>query len=238
MATVVSGFSATGYTLYGKQFIETFHQFAPESYDLVIYTAHPVYMPRGGFVLHDMLDGARDFLARHAQNALHCGKAPAPGWRKKDERAGYSYRHDAVKFFWQLLYPAHTVQFLEDGDCLAWFDGDVVFKEQIPTSFIAGTLAGGHDLAYLGRVNHSELGYWAVRVNPVTRQFLANMANFYLSDQVFNEPEWHSAYVFDYWRQRLPLRAHDMTPGGKGNVWDRTQLADFCTHLKGKLKHG
>lgn len=235
--TVVSGFSLDGYRLYGKQFIETFHQFATPGYDLVVYTPKKVPMPRGKCVLHSALDGAHAFIEKYKGFPKYNGRAPVYGWLPKDERVGYSYRFDAIRFCWQLFYPEHAIGFLNDGDILAWFDGDVIFTEQMPSSFIETTLAGV-DLAYLGRVTHTELGYWAVRVGPHTRALLKAMADMYRTGQIFRLEEWHSAYVFDMCRQlHFWGSENNMTPGKKGKVWSKTPLADFCIHLKGKLKY-
>jgi hypothetical protein len=237
--TVVTGFSPGGYNLYGKQFIETFHQFAPPGYDLMVYSAKKIPMPRGRYVLHEQLNGAHEFVEKYGDKPEYHGKKAVPGWRPKDEKAGYSYRHDAIRFCWQLFYMDHAANWLPDGDLMAWFDGDVVFKEQIPTSFIETTLAGGCDLAYLGRTSHTELGYWAVRLNSMTREFISAIGRLYRSGQVFRLEEWHSAYVFDTARQIFYIgKENNMTPGCKGNVWDKTPLAEFSTHLKGNLKNG
>jgi len=191
-------------------------------------------MPRGDFVLHSALNGAVEFAERNKNIPERCGKAPVPGWRKKDIRNGYSYRHDAVRFCWQLFYPEHASKSMNDGDILAWFDGDVVFTNHMPR-FIEGTLNTA-DLAYLGRVTHTELGFWAIRLSAATREFLWFMPELYRSGQVFKLPEWHSAYVFDYARSQFPIRSNDLTPGKKGNVWQQCQLQDFSIHLKGNLK--
>lgn len=235
--TVVSGFSPDGYETYGKQFIETFHRHAPGGYDLRIYSRFPVPLPRGVCVPHADLNGAYEFARRHRDIPEHVGRAPTHYWREKDVRAKYSYRHDAVRFCWQLFYPEHAIGQMQDGDLLAWFDADVVFTAQIPSSFIESTLVDV-DVAYLGRTNHSELGYWAIQVNPATRLFLKAMADLYRTDELFLLPEWHSAYVFDFCRKEVAtLKERNLTEYGRGNVWDRSELAKFSQHLKGKLKY-
>jgi hypothetical protein len=233
--TVVTGFSSAGYEQYGRNFLETFHKFAPEDFDLVAYVAREVPMPRGRCVLNTECRGVHEFRARHNHKPASYGKSPVPGWRHKDEKLGYSYRYDAQKFCWQLFYPEHAAASLPDDDILVWFDGDIIFHGPISRQFIVHSLAKA-DLAYLGRTTHSELGFWAVRLNPATRGFLRAMPDMYRTDRVFQLHEWHSAFVFDHCLSQSTVATNNLTPNDKGNVWERSPLRWFSTHLKGKLK--
>lgn len=241
--TVVTGFSKDGYEQYGRRFIETFTRHAPDNLGLVAYVAEPIPIPatlwpRGRYVLHSELDGVQEFVERNKNIPAHCGREPVRGWRHKDERVGYSYRFDAVRFCWQLFYPEHAAHSLPDGHVLVWFDGDVVFHDAINTNFILHSLAK-HDLAYLGRRTHTELGFWAIRLNVTTRNFLRNLTIPYRTDRIFADiPEWHSAVVFDWTLARSGVSANNLTRDDAGNVWERTELRRFSTHLKGKLKEG
>ncbi len=118
--TVVSGFSPDGYKLYGKNFIETFDQFASPSYGLIVYARKPIPMPRGRCVLYQELNGAFEFVEKYKDKPEYNGLKPVPGWRPKDEIHGYCYRFDAVKFCWQLFYMEHASSLLPDGDLMAW----------------------------------------------------------------------------------------------------------------------
>lgn len=234
--TVVTGFSSAGYCLYGRRFIETFRKFVPEDIGLIAYVAEPIDMPRGRYVLHSQLSGVNEFVERNKNIPEHCGARAVHNWRKKDVKAGYSYRHDAVKFCWQLCYPNHAANSMRDDEILTWFDGDVVFTDNMSTSVIDSGMVNA-DLIYLGRRTHTELGFWSIKLNARTRQFLHKMADMYTSEDVFKLPEWHSAYVFDHCRglfRDIPTK--DLTPNDAGDVWHRSPLRRFSVHLKGKLK--
>ncbi|HEY6021411.1 MAG TPA: hypothetical protein VIY48_16345 [Candidatus Paceibacterota bacterium] len=233
--TVVTGFSHKGYEQYGKNFLETFHRFAPEDFDLVAYVEKAVPTPRGRCVLNKDLRGVHEFRERNKHNLASHGREPTHGWRHKDERIGYSYRFDAQKFCWQLFYPEDAAASLPDDHILVWFDGDIIFHGSVSRQFILRSLANA-DLAYLGRTTHSELGFWAVRLNTSTRAFLRAMPDLYRSDRVFSLREWHSAFVFDHCLSISSVKANNLTPNDKGNVWERTPLKEFSTHLKGRLK--
>jgi hypothetical protein len=228
MITVCSGFSPDGYESYGKRFLETFDQYWPrDEFWLTLYVEQSVPRPpRCDLVGIYDCEGLGDFIARHSGTPAHRGRAT--------ER--YNFRFDAVKFCRQLFFPEHRAKDLPDGEILVWLDADVVTFGDIPASLIEELLGDAH-LCYLGRGQvHSEIGFWACRLNPTVREFLHNLAELYRSDQVFKLREWHSAFVFDHCRviaQAFGMNARDLTPGGRGHVWMTSRLANFMDHLKG-----
>lgn len=237
MTTVVTGFSPSGYRLYGARFLETFNRHWPRAADLKVYTESQIVpLPRGE--IRDVLaiDGLAAFLDRHAGVPEHCGRKPNRFWRPKDLAVGYNFRFDAVKFCRQCFIPQHAAQSLNDGQVLCWSDADVVTFRDIPDDFAASQLDGS-DLCYLGRGDkHSEIGFWATRLNSRTRAFLAELADLFRTDHIFEMREWHSAFAFDVCRERFVEaggKARDMTPGGLGHVWFQSELGRYMDHLKG-----
>lgn len=238
MTTVISGCSPAGYLEYGRAFLSSFHARWPDDVGLLFYTEQPIDVPRGECRSLWDCDGARAFADRHVQNIAANGRAEHY-LRPKEQRAGYSYRFDACKFFKQLMIPEHAAKGLPDGEILIWLDADVITTDFMPKGAIEGFL-DDTDLAYFGReAFHSEIGFWAIRLVPATRMFLASMAGMYRSDAVFKLKEWHSAFVWDHCRRRYEKaggRAKNLTPGGRGAVWEKSPLAKYSRHLKGKLK--
>lgn len=233
---VVSGFSPKGYLEYGQRFLDTFDRHWPKSIDLVVYGENPVPMPRGRFHLLSDCNGVTEFIERHKGNPEANGKKPRKGWREREIANGYCFRFDAVKFSRQCFIPEAAAADMADGDILAWCDADVMTLADVPEGFIEGLLQG-FDMTFLGRTGtHSEIGFWAVRLNPQTRAFLTAFADVWRSDKVFDLPEWHSAYVFDHCRKASNVRQIDMTPGGRGHVWTTSPLHRFTDHLKGDRK--
>jgi hypothetical protein len=230
---VVTGFSAEGYELYGRQFVSTFDYFWPKDVRLVCYYETPgVIAHRGTNISMYKCDGLADFLHRHRDNYQ------AKGF---DARGRYSFRWDAVKFCKQLFYPEHAAQTMRDGDILAWFDADVVTFRSPPNEFI-DYLLGSADVCYIGRKGgHSELGFWACRLGPMTRYFLVSLADMYRTDRVFTLAEWHSAYVWDHVRREHggSLVFGNLTPEAKAveHAWFQCELGKYTDHLKGPRKH-
>lgn len=239
MTTVVTGWSPSGWESYGRRFAETFARFWPEDVALVSYVERDVTMPRGECRSLWDCAGAAVFFEEHRGDPVACGKKPTSRWSPKDRRNPYAWRFDTVKWFRQCLIPEHAGARLQDGEVLCWLDADVVTDKPIPRNFVE-SLLGESDLVYLGRKNtHSEIGFWAVRMGPLTRRLLMGMADAYRSGRVFSLPEWHSAFVFDVVRREMEaigLRSRDMTPGRRGHVWHDCILGEYTDHLKGEMR--
>lgn len=238
--TVVTGFHPAGYHQYGANFLRSFERYWPKDVRLVVYAEEEVPLPRGELREVSCCAGLSEFLAQWSGNAETCGRQPNDRWREKDRKRGYNYRYDAVKFCKQLFYPEDAARDLPNGDVLAWFDADVLTLRNIPDNFVEGMLDHNR-LVYLGRGDkYSEIGFWAVRLDPVTRDFLYGLAETYRSGAFQLLKEWHSAYVFDEVR-RLKFKGAEArsiaAPGSSGHVWFNSPLGDYTDHLKGDRKN-
>ena len=236
MIRVCSGFSPSGFKEYGKRFLETFHKHWPPEVDLVVFTEEEVAMPRGS--CRSLWDcwGAAQFIRRNRDNPERCGTKQHRKWKPKYIGRLYNFRFDACKFFKQCLIPEAAIHGMEDGDILVWLDADVVTFADVPDDAIEKFM-GGSDIAFLGRQGtHSEIGFWAVRMNYRTREFLAMFADVWRSDKVFELEEWHSAFVFDWCRRHTSMKENNLTPMGRGHVWTMSPLASCMDHLKGDAR--
>ncbi len=191
--------------------------------------------------LHDC-HGWREFVLRHQDEPAVNGRRlnhPRP-WKPKDLQVGYNFRFDAVRFAGQAFIPEAVAHGMLDGEVLCWLDADVVAHKPVPAGFVE-SLVDGADGAYLGRApKHSEIGFWAVRLNEHTRALLMAFADAYRTDALLTLREWHSAFVWDDTRrwaegaERVQLR--NLTPGGSGHVWHQSPLRLYLDHLKGDRK--
>lgn len=239
--TVVTGWHPPGYREYAHTFVETFHRHWPADVNLLAYTEEPAHMPRGECRSLWDIEGAREFYERNKVIPAHCGRAPTRHWRAKDvarlANGVPAYRWDAVRFFKQLIIPEHASRDLPDGDTLVWLDADVVTFADVPENFVEKML-GSADLCYLGRGKGSEIGFWAVRLNNRSREFLRDISSMYLDDRAFALSQWDSAFVWDHARKAASgLASKDLTPGGREHVWmECVPLYSVCDHLKGGRK--
>lgn len=234
--TVMTGFNPEGEIEYGAAFLKTFDRFWPAEVGLVVYTEQPVKtMYRGEERNVLAIPGLREFIESHQDPRYH-GKAEVPGWGKKDQRVGYSYRYDVVKFCRQLFIPEDAANKLPDDAILAWLDGDVVTYASPPPGFIEH-LMGDKDLITLDRSRgHPELGFWAIRLGRNTRAMLKDIADCYRTGDIFRLSEWHSAFVFDHWKTKYKqngLITHKSLTNGTGHVWFQCELGRYTDHLKG-----
>lgn len=237
MIRVCSGFSPAGYKQYGKRFLDSFDRFWPRDVDLQVYVEEPVPMPRKACRDLWSIPGARQFHVEHAGKPTIAGTGQVPGWKEKDRARGYCFRFDAYKFWKQILIPGAAAQDMADGDILIWLDADVETTALISQLDIVDIL-GKAEVAFLDRSpKHSEIGFYAIRLNNKTRAFLEDMATIYTSGEVFELAEWHSAFVWDTARKRAGLKEKSICRlGARGNVWPATRLAKWLRHDKGNRK--
>lgn len=236
---VCSGMHPAGFAQYGHRFLESFHAFWPRRIDLAVYTEERIKVPRGECRSVFDCRGIKVFQDSIKNNLEARGKEPRRGWREKDRQAGYCFRFDVSKFHKQLFIPEHAAESLPDGEILVWLDADVFTSIRVPDDLVEGML-GDADLCYLGRPGtHSELGFWAVRLNQRSRKFLFDLAEIHRSGAVFGLAEWHSAYVHDHCRvqnERLGLKAHNITPNGRRHVWFQAPIGKYADHVKGPMR--
>jgi hypothetical protein len=255
VTTVVTGWTGRGYDPLGRRFLETFLLRWPKSVNVLAFTDRgseiDIINRRDQFKCFPLsdCDGLAEFQAQHAHDPLRHGRVPNDRWKDKERAAGYSFRWDACKFATQLFIPEGAAKHLPDGEIMAWFDADVVTTADVPEGFIEG-LIGDADLVYLGRPKHSEIGFWAVRLSPRTRQFIWRLAEIYRDGDAFWLAETHSAWVFDRVRMANEyldemrgcdspngnFKTKNLTPGGRGHVWPTSPLGRYTRHDKGKRK--
>ena len=235
---ICSGFSPEGHRQYGQRFLDSFDANWPARVELQVYVERRTDMPRRAYRDLWTVDGARECAKRY-DDPMYRGIAPHDGWKEKERRARYSFRFDAAKFWKQILIPEAASAGLDDGDILVWLDADVMTTAEVPAGWVE-ELIGDAELVYLGREpKHSEIGFWAVRLNPQTRRFLHDIAEMYRDGTAVTLTEWHSAFVWDHVRRAAGLRERNLCPpGARGHVWPRSPLAAYTRHDKGKRKPG
>lgn len=234
---VCTGWSPAGRITYGERFLAAFDKHWPVDVELQVYVEERHPMPRNACRSLWVIPGAQEFADRYRANLEANGRHPRQGWKDREITSGYSFKWDAFKFFKQILIPGQAARDLQDGDVLVWLDGDTVTTNPIPPGWVEGLLAGA-DVVYLNRERqHSEIGFWAVRMGPKVREFLSEIALIYTSDEFLHLREWHSAFVWDTVRQAAGLVERRLCrPGQRGHVWPTTPLARYLVHLKGNRK--
>lgn len=236
MIRVVSLVWGSAWERYGRTFARTFGQFWPGDVELVIVTDKTVDSFRGRQVALEEIEGYRAFHDRWSSDLRAMGHRPPPGTKTNEN--GYSWRHDAVKWMPQGLAPAAALEGMQDGDIFVWFDADTETLSPVPHGWIESLLGGGDVAALFRPRRHTEIGFYAMRIDDRTRRVLERFADFYRSDKVFDLPEWHSAYVWDRALETEPtLKLTNLNPKNEnGHPWPASRLSEHTAHWKGKRK--
>jgi hypothetical protein len=241
MLTVVTGWSPKGWSEYASRF---YHSFLVHMRDvkLVTYTEMPHTLAR--IEVRNVWDipGARDFYDEYKDDKAANGRVPTEKWKSSAKAKGYNFRFDAVKFCRQAFIPYHALS-LCDTEYMAWFDADVVALRSYPMESIVSILPPDKDVAYLGRQGrHSEIGFQLYSARDGAFAVAGEFARLYYSREIFQLPEWHSAYAFDQAVRTMEKRGrascHNITPDSdRSDIWNASPLAKFSVHLKGDRKY-
>jgi hypothetical protein len=142
----------------------------------------------------------------------------------------YDYRFDTSKFCRKVFAQD---QAFDLGEQVFWFDADCVVFRPLPGTLLS-SLVHNVPFAYLGRKTYTETGWLGFNTkHEKFKDFRAKYLNCFLSGRIFQMPEWHDCYAFDYARQGI--KGNDLTPGAKGteHVLLKSVLANYMDHTKG-----
>jgi hypothetical protein len=239
--TIVTGWSPKGWDVYARDFYHSFMRFFGDV-KFVTYTEEPQELKN--FTVRHVWDipGARDFMSEFKDDELANGRQPAAGWKSSAVAKGYNFRFDAVKFCRQGFIPYHALT-LCDTEYMAWFDADVRAFGSVAVERILEMLPSDKDVAYLGRKGrHSEIGFQLYSARDGAFAVAGEFARLYYSRDIFQLPEWHSAYAFDQAVRSMEkagkAACHNITPEcTHSDVWNYSPLAKFSVHLKGDRKY-
>lgn len=222
----------TAYERYGRDFLRTFNMHWPASARLLVVTDEPLAVSRGE--QKPLAEtGYPAFLERWGDNRKAQGY---DSQFSKLDAEGRSWKTNAVKWAPQAFAAKAAVSGMRAGDILVWLDADVETIKAVPETWVAGLL-GDADLACLRRPTHTEIGFYAMRIDPKTRAILRDFADIYTSGEFLEIRESHSAYVFDRAVERHNPAVRDLnTEGVKFHPWPQSPLAECTVHKKGKLK--
>jgi hypothetical protein len=243
MLSVVTSFGPQGWELYGRKFIDSYHEFWPLSARLIVYWEgeRPDYPGEmDGFDLLK-LEPCKSFLERHANDEALKGKFeyPLSPWAPKARRLGYSFRHDAYKFARKVFAVAHAAREVERGR-LFWIDADTVSHARVPDGLFASLLPDGVSLCYLSRSMWgypSELGFVGYNLERrETREFIAAYESQYANDDFMRDPAWDDCSQFDRLCECLAPHANLIAHNSPAQPFDRSVLGKFMRHNKGKRK--
>lgn len=219
----ITSFGDSGYDLYGEKFLKSYikHWDAP----LNVYYEEKRSFPKSKKISYRSLwdvPNVKDYLDR-----------PRPSLHKHTR----DFRFQIYKFCRKSFV---QIEEIKQGGEVFWLDADVLAKSKADINKIKKTVKDVC-IAYMGREGYhpctSFVGFNAS--HPDMPRFLSMYEDVYLSEKVFDIPEWHDAYVFNYVRKESKVKCRNIAEHIKGqkphfNVFN--YCFPFAVHKKGNLK--
>ena len=156
---------------------------------------------------------------------------------------GMDFIKDAIRFSYKVFAKTHLMM---EGkyDYVFWIDADVVFKKRITEQEIVNKILPiDYTICYLDRPEpprYPECGFVGYNLtNQHTKNFVEKLREYYDLDLLFKEEQWHDSYVWNKVREKYlsGQPQYNLTGTRKdGHVWSVSKLAEYTTHLKGKIK--
>jgi hypothetical protein len=219
----VTTFHPEGYSLYGKQCLQSLREFFPGRV-VAFYEEKPEIE---GIDLRDFFQIKywERWITQVQRHPGSDGQSPN----------GYDFRYDAQKFLRKVF--VQDAVFDED-EYVFWFDADSFCKKPIAEKFLSG-LFDGTALAYLGRKStYTETGFLGFHTkHPDFQKFRTAYLDQVLGGRIFSQLKgWHDCIAFDIARQGISGR--NLSPDGQNYdaVMEQSKLHPYMTHLKGNRK--
>jgi hypothetical protein len=247
--TIVTSCSTAGYTQYGQKFLTSFDQFWPLDVKLNIVSEDRLDLPESILRKRPLIKfwdlnsskPAVAFWEKHKDNPV------THGFRKgteiahfRSKKTGYDYRKDAFRFSKKVFALNLVLPYVTDSDHMVWLDADTITLKPVPETIFDGLPPSTAALAYIDRhPYHSECGVVAYNMRHLlTRPFLREFSRIYESGEIFELPEWHDSYVFDWIRKRKAIPSFKITYDHRHitHPFGYTKLGEYMDHLKGMRK--
>lgn len=247
--SVVTSCSLAGWEKYGRRFVETFDKYWPPSVSLYVvsedqlpfmFSARSTPRYQVCCSLGDSM-AWQQFMEKYGAEAWVRGDSTcprpsnvAPRWR---EDKGYNFRFDAYKFSKKVFAIEMIARRVREGRLL-WIDADVLTFAEVPETLPERLLPSAYALSCLARPGyHSECGFVGYNIDHSGAiHFLKAFAGLYASGEVFNAPEYHDSFVFDWLRNKLLTATHHIPHRSKSHPFIASELGKYMDHLKGRRK--
>jgi hypothetical protein len=246
---VVTSFSQQGFESYGQRMISSFREHWPQDIKLIVVSEHPLPLESDDQVIFQDYDEIApegvQFKKKFGQFREANGRFVKFKSDGGDTEVVTAYRFslDAIRFSHK-VFSIFGVSRRYDCDELFWIDGDTSTHTQIDEAFFSAVSPGDGHISYLGRDHmYSECGFLIFnRRNRVHDAVLTEMANIYMSGDVFLLPEWHDCMVLDVVRDHYSKAegTENKNLSGAGasedDPWKHSALASYMEHMKGPDK--
>jgi len=221
----------TAWERYGKGFAESFTKYWDPSIELFVTVDKKV-----------PFDRAQQKLLEHIPSyALFDNKwKGSPRYKSGPIKKEDLFKYDAAKWAPQAITPNAALEHNShwvNNDILIWTDADSEFYDKVDENWVESVL-GNYDVAALQRPKrHTEIGFFALRLNKNTRAAMYRFSELFVSYDIFGYDEWHSGYAWDIAMKESDVNIKDLnTTGSNGHPFPDSVLAEKIIHNKGELK--
>lgn len=245
---VVTSFNLSGYELYGKRFISSFHENWPSSAALVLTSEDEEVLSS---LKQEFKDSLIVSLNNIDQKRFEARFEKYNGFVKiryclfRKKLVEYDYRYDAQKFAKKTFALLSSRPYWSDYLYLIWVDADTITHSTISNDELYEICSNSEEIGYLGRSKmHSECGVMVFNLESRrTKVFVQTLALIYKVGLFRFLNEYHDSFVFDKLRHvfsSFPIQlkfvnwnTNDVTSHPLINShWGR-----FLDHLKGQRKY-
>lgn len=154
-----------------------------------------------------------------------------------------SYVKDGVRFCYKVYAYTHEILQASNGvDGIIGIDVDSVFYKSIDDEWIFENIHRDDCMmTYLGRgEQYSECGFLYFNMkHPQIKNYAREMKRMYDEDLIYNLPEQHDSYVWDYVRKQFEskgVKNYNIGDTKGGHVQARSILGSIYDHTKGPRK--
>lgn len=237
MNTVITSFTENGYHRYGREFLNTFDRYWPQSVKLVVYQEGQFSLDLPSLIEVRPIEevkGLPEFMGKIVNFPIMCGFL---GDR-------YDINHDAGmgrKTFMQ----CHASKVY--GGKVFWIDADSITHTKVPENFLDEALPDDKLCCYLGRKDwyYTESGFIGFNNNhPSAKEFMEIYLKVFETGMFLTLPGWHDCFAFDMAR-RFFTRSRDETDflnladhveKGEMHPFVKSLPGKYMDHLKGPRK--
>jgi hypothetical protein len=221
---VVSTLSEENYNNYANKTIPTWLKFFPEDTKFIIHCDFDLLLEDERVIYVSSSDQKIEFIERN-KNIV----------RDVVPMKGYTARWDT--YCHKVFAQCETALTL-DNEIMIFIDADVALLKNVDLEIISNFLKDSF-CSYVGRTNEgTETGliFYNLELDK-DKNFFKNFIDIYLTDEIFNFPQWDDCYVFDKLRSQTDLNFISMS-GGYEFFIDPISvgpLGEYFDHWLGKL---
>lgn len=232
MHTVVTSFNEEGFSRYGKDCIESFKKYWPDSVRLVVFYEGDEFPFTEGITWRPIEEVAHykdffDSLRFPIQHGIVGQK--------------YDINFDA-RMGRKTLIQAHALDLY--GGKVFWLDADSITHSPVPESFLDDCLPDDQFCCFLSRDGwyYTESGFIGFNADhPICWRFINSYVGIFMSGVFLTLPGWHDCFAFDAIRSITPEK-HAFNnlaaglPEGTMHPFVNSVLGTYMDHRKGKRK--